>query len=83
MTAATYHASEIARIAEMLAADMSPAEIAETLNIDAADSFFADREDDSDEGITRRYGISGDDRFDVRGRPLLPRLNDAGEPNWF
>lgn len=81
--APTYTVADIAHIAEMLAAEMSPADIAERLNIDAADSFFADREDDSDEGITRRYGISGDDRFDVRGRPLLPRLNDAGEPNWF
>jgi hypothetical protein len=79
----TYSAVEIARIAEMLADEMAPGEIAQLLNVEAADSFFADREDDSDEGITRRYGISCDDRFDVRGRPLLSRLNDAGEPNWF
>jgi hypothetical protein len=78
-----YNTADIARIAEMLAEDMTPAEIAERLNVDAADSFFADREDDSDEGIARRYGISADDRFDIRGECLLPRLNDAGEPNWF
>ncbi len=78
-----YCTADIARIADMLAEEMAPAEIASLLNEEAADTFFADREDDSDEGITRRYGVSGDDRFDVRGRPLLPRFNDAGEPNWF
>jgi hypothetical protein len=74
---------EIERIADMLANGMTATDIAEDLNIEYMDTMSADAEDDSDEGISRRYGISCDDRYDSRGRELLPRLNDAGEPNWF
>lgn len=78
-----YSPQDIARIAELLAAGYTPAQIAEEMNEDLLDSLAAMDEDDSDEGIARRYGISADDRFDIRGRELLPRLNDAGEPNWW
>jgi hypothetical protein len=75
--------SEIERIADMLAEGMTPSDIAEQLNLEKLDTLSADAEDDSDDGIGRRYGISCDDRYDTQGRELLPRLNDAGEPNWF
>lgn len=78
-----YAPQDIARIAALLAEGLSPAEIAEEMNTDLLDSLAALDEDDSDEGIARRYGISPDDRFDIRGRELLPRFNDAGEPNWW
>lgn len=75
--------SYVARILEMSDAGMTPAEIAEELSQDEMDSLAAAAEDDSDEGISRRYGISEDDRYDSRGEALLPRFNDAGEPNWW
>jgi hypothetical protein len=76
-------ASEIERIACMLNEGMSATEIAEQLNVEYMDTMSAEAEDDSDEAISRRYGISCDDRYDTRGEALLPSLNDAGEPNWF
>lgn len=71
------------RILEMTDAGLEPSDIAAILEQEEGDTFYADRYDDSDEGISRRYGISADDRFDIRGERLLPRFNDAGEPNWF
>jgi hypothetical protein len=72
----------IEAILNMSAEGKTAAEIAEELYISECDSLAADAEDDSDEAISRRYGISEDDRYDSRGCELLPRLNDAGEPNW-
>ncbi len=75
--------SYVARILEMSAEGMTDAEIAEELSQDEMDSLASDYEDDSDDAISRRYGISEDDRYDSRGRELLPRVNEAGEPNWW
>jgi uncharacterized protein YoaH (UPF0181 family) len=75
--------AEVERIAGLLAEGMSPSDIAAQLNDEEIDSLAAADEDDSDEAIERGYGISVDDRFDSRGEALLPRLNEAGEPNWW
>jgi hypothetical protein len=75
--------AEIERIAGLLDEGMSPSDIAAQLNDEEMESLTAADEDDSDEAIERRYGISPDDRFDSRGEALLPRVNDAGEPNWW
>lgn len=74
--------AQIERIAGLLAEGMSPSEIAAQLSDEEMDSLQADAEDDSDEAIERRYRISPDDRYDIRGEALLPRFNEAGEPNW-
>jgi hypothetical protein len=76
-------AAEIERIAGLLAEGMSPSDIAAQLNDEEMESLAAADEDDSDEAIERRYCISPDDRFDSRGEALLPRFNEAGEPNWW
>lgn len=75
--------AQIEYIAELLAEGYSAKEIANLINEDEMDDLMADRFDDSDDGISRRYGISADDRFDIRGERLLPRTNEAGEPNWL
>lgn len=74
---------QIEAIAEMLATGMSPAEVVDTLNDGAIDALYAAETDDSDEGIAARYGISEDDRFDIHGEPLRPKINDAGESWWM
>jgi hypothetical protein len=73
----------VEQILEMGDAGLDASDIAEILYQREGDDFFADREDDSDAAISRRYGISEDDRFDIRGDVLLPRVNDAGEPFWI
>ncbi|AKF13294.1 hypothetical protein PHIN3_29 [Sinorhizobium phage phiN3] len=75
--------SYIESILAMASEGMTPEQIAEQLYVDECDSLAADAEDDSDDAISRRYGISEDDRYDSRGEELLPRFNDAGEPNWW
>lgn len=77
---------EIQRIADLLAEgytiDMINEEF-EQDEQDRLDSLAADYEDDSDEGIARRYMISADDTRDSRGELLRPSVNEAGEPWWM
>lgn len=77
---------DIRRIADLLSEGLSVETIEEIFaeeEQDHFDSLQADWEDDSDAAISRRYGISADDRFDSRGEPLRPSVNEAGEPWWM
>ncbi|PTV70255.1 hypothetical protein [Agrobacterium pusense] len=75
--------ADIEHIRELIEDGFSSGEIAEMLYVNDMDTLTADRFDDSDEGISNRYGISNDDRFDIRGREMRATFNDAGEPYWI
>jgi hypothetical protein len=76
-------AADIAHIAKLLETGMSHAEIAETLNDAEMDALQAAEDDDSDEGIERRYAISADDTTDSRGEKLLEVYSAEREPLWM
>jgi len=77
------NAIQVNAIRAMIEQGDSDADIAEALTQSEIDRAEWLATDDSDEAMDARNGISQDDRYDFRGEALLPRINEAGEPNWW
>lgn len=66
--------------AAALAAFEAQADAEREASIDATIDF---EHDDSAWAEERRIGPTNDDRFDTRGKPLRPLVNEACEPYWM